>query len=296
MENLLDYWHLFALAMLVANTSILLVNQHFKSVNGNLLVFWRGVIPAIVLAPIVLQMDWPTSPWFYIATLATSFICTYTDTVKFKAPRRFGAAVYSCLAPIAVWVAFIGWFIFSADYRQYVYANPLSSAMVFTAVAVGFWAVLRMKERCKTSWNALGYIGPAVLLAGVVALLNKTAMSESGLWQGVLIYAFIQALTIPMVKVVSNMRHGVQFKEYFTPEVAKVGLIIGLLFICLNVSKNLAITGSPNPAYVMLIGFSQPLVIMVLNFFLKKEDKTDKISGMALVASVVLLILGTRVV
>lgn len=281
--------------MLLANILITLTNERFGDVRPELLLFWRGFIPFLCLSPFVFTLDWPTSYWFYVFTIATAFISVYTDKVKFAAPSKFGAAVYSRLAPAAIWITFFGWFILSERYRSEALSDWSQVLLTFAAIAVSYFSTLRLRKQCHISWAAFKFVLPAVVLSGCVAILNKFAMEASGFWSGIILYAWIQSIIIPLLAVSKEIARGGTFTSYIEPQLMRVGFMIGGLFVALNITKNIAITGAANPAYVVLIGLSQPVWIMLWNILKGREDKSDKVAGFGLLLGIILLIISSQI-
>lgn len=267
--------------------------------SGELLVFWRGLIPAIAITPIIFLYDvaFPSHWLFYAATVTTSMLVVYTDRIKLTAPQKYGAGPYSRLIPITIWLAFIGWVIVDSEYRHSILNNPTELVFVISALSLGFWGTLRLKRNCSISTQAFIFIAPTILLSAVTAILNKTAMDSSGaFWSGVLIYAWIQSLIIPSVRILINYyKNGTTIKEYFAKDILAVGVWIGFLFLLLVIFKNSAMSLVENPAYVLLIGFTQPFIIVLTNVITGHNDSTDKLGGFAIICSVLLIIVGTRI-
>ena len=295
-------WIILAILFAAVDACIALTMQKSK-ISGDLLVFWRGVIPASILTPVIFLTDvkLPTDWLFYAATITTSILVVYTDKIKLTGPQKFGAGPYSRAMSLKVWVLFALWVAISDTYRQSLidsfFENPLSLFMILAATTVGFLGMRRLKAKCTLTMETLIHISPAILLSALVSLFNKVAMDASGAFlSGVLVYAWVQALLIPNFKVgVNKFKNGIVLKDYFTKDVLKVGMFIGGLFLMLNMFKNSAIYLAPNPAYVILIAFLQPIIIVGINRLTGHEDTADKLGGFALVISVALLIIATQI-
>lgn len=292
LEQLNFLWFIFAIISIFSNVAIAETNQHFQKTNGNLIVFWRGVIPFICLTPIAFIIEWPDNPWFYIATIATAPISAYSDGLKFEAPKRFGAAVVSRVIPNVIWVTFFLWLLFSTEYREEFTENIQQVVLTILAMVLGFYGVMRMKSKCTVSYDALKFLSIYLILSSILNILNKTAMIHSSFWSGVILYAYIQSALIPIFKIVYNARSGIKLKDYFEPTVIKYGIIIGLLFIIASLSKNTSITMVTNPAYFVLINHSlQPIIHVYINKIIGRQDESDIPSGLMVVCSVLLLVI-----
>jgi hypothetical protein len=285
-------WWVFAFLSSIVTAGVYLAGQYL-ALSPLTKTFWRGLIPLCALSPILLFIDIPTNPLFYIATIASALIVTYTDTKNFEASNRFGAGITARMKPFVIWLVFLVWFIWDAPTRQALLNAPIELIGIIAMLLVGATSAFYM-NRCAVSRQALIFFLPLIALATCVDLLNKTAMDTSGLLSGIIAYAWLQALIITALSVGTlSKRPDFTLRLMLAPNALKAGLIIGALFIVANLTKNAAMSFTANPSYVTAIIFTNPFWISLYYKCIRHKEIANIWAGYGLVGSALGLILIT---
>lgn len=283
-------WWLCAFAASIFGAFFYTANQYLK-LSGQALVFWRGLVPAVVLFPVVLMIEWPQSPVFYGATLLTAMMAFYGDARNLHGASVYGGGVTSRMKPFIIWLVFIIWFLVHASYREEILSDiPRFTAIVATML-VGVLAATNMRK-CSVSREAFVFFIPIILIGAFIDLLNKTAMDSSALWSGILVYAWIQGSVIALL---AFARHGVSrrlsIKNLFAGNMKKAGLLLGMCVVFINISKNVAMSYTVNPAYVTAIICTSPFWVSLYYKAAKHKEVADVRSGLVFVISAIVLVL-----
>ncbi|MAH05445.1 MAG: hypothetical protein VYC19_10230 [Pseudomonadota bacterium] len=255
--------------------------------------FWRGLVPFIALTPILPFLEWPAQPLFYVATLTTALIVSYSDTQNFAAASKFGAGVAIRMKPFIIWLVFLVWFILDSDTRSDLLSQPLVFSSVLVCLLIGALSASFM-NRCPISRSALIFYLPIIGLGACVDILNKTAMDSSGFMSGVIIYAWMQALVISIVTFLIQKRTAAASPSGHTIiSNLKIGGIIGCIFLCANLCKNTAMSLTLNPSYVTAIVFTSPVWVSLYYKYIQHKEPVNIWAGYGLILSAIGLILCT---
>lgn len=247
-------------------------------------------MPLLLLSPCLFFIELPNAPLFYIATIATSFIVTYSDTKNFEASVTFGAGVVTRMKPFAIWLIFLIWLMISAESRTEVFARPAQALAIIGTLFIGALSAFYM-SRCAVSRAATKFYVPIILCAACVDILNKTAMDASPFIGGIVTYSWIQAAIISALSLSLSHKSGAKpFAGLFTRQAAWTGIIIGGLFILANFGKNAAMSLTPNPSYVSALIFANPIWVSLYYKLVKHKEVSNIWAGYGLVASAILLV------
>lgn len=118
-------------------------------------------------------------------------------------------------------------------------------------------------------------------------------MEFSTLLGGVLSYVFLTSATITILCIPDMIRSS-SVKNYISPSALKVGITLGCLIFFAAVSKSSGMALAENAAYIGVIAYLIPILIIIWNKFSGIEDKSDIKSGLVLVLSTCSLIYFTR--
>src|SRR5688572_12403325 len=104
---------------LLASLSVALfaaINQRYQ-LRGDVLIIWRGLIPAFVLCPLLLFVPVPADPAFYLYVGLNAVLVRFYDTWFFETTKRYGAGLPLKLNPLMVIFIFTGWLIVDSEQR-----------------------------------------------------------------------------------------------------------------------------------------------------------------------------------
>jgi len=166
-----NIWWMAALICSLATATVFLIGQYSK-IEGNLTIFWRGVIPFLFVSPLLFFVELPTSPYFYLVTILTAFIASYIDVRNMNGAVKFGAGVKLRIRPYALWIVFFLWFVISASYRESFLSHPVEAIGITIGLLIVVIATSYM-SRSEVSRRAFMFFLPALLGAAALDDLHS---------------------------------------------------------------------------------------------------------------------------
>ncbi|MDD3288655.1 MAG: hypothetical protein PHX43_06585 [Alphaproteobacteria bacterium] len=248
-----------------------LVNQRYR-LPGEQLVFWRGLVPAIILAPFLLFFPAPENKLFYVFVVTNSIIVRFADAWFFEAVARYGAGLPLRFSPITVILVFFSWLVLDPVQAVLMLDNPAQFVGIVLCLVVGLFS-LAMMAKCNVTLEAMKYYMPRLFMGVFIDIFNKKAMQYSDGVSGPLYYAAIMSFIVFVMAVPSSVkyfrRNGFinEIKTMWAP-----GLMIGVVIVCLMLSKNVAMKLTPNPAYVSAIMMASPLWLSLYALLRGREE------------------------
>ena len=148
------------------------------------------------------------------------------------------------------------------------------------------------------SKQAIKFLAPAIIMSGVVYLMNKIVMDASpNPLSGAFVYGLIMSFVVGVVTVINRKffeEKRIEFSQAFHRGVFRGGLLLTMLIVIGVINKNIAMYYTPNPAYVGVISLAGPIWIAIYNKITGHRDKANIWAGFLFVFSAALLILLTR--
>ncbi len=290
-------WVLFSLIAAVFSAGFYLVNQYLRQ-PGHLLVFWMRVLVVLFMSPMMMHMQLPRDPWFYVTVLGTVFVGTFADIRSFNAAAKYGGGVVSRINPAIVWGAFLLWFIFDPKLVFSYIAHPWNTLGVLAALGGCVFFSMRL-NRCPITREAIVYMAPALAGYALTTVLNKFAMGlESSAESAVYGYMYIQSFFACIFIGGSVLYRSAQGKDetltgWANQKMLAAGLLACFTWICHMIYKNYGMVYTPNPSYLAALGLTTPVFIAIFYYFAKHKEEADVASGMGIVVCAVILALVT---
>jgi hypothetical protein len=296
-------WWVFALVGSLFGALSILVNEHYKQ-PGIQLLFWRGLIPTLCLTPVVLNWTpllilWPETPVFYLAVGLNAVVFAISDTRKFDAAARYGAGVVTRLLPLEVVASFLLWSVLSPwlsphnmALERYM-ANPYLAAGIFALLVAITLCTMYLKRRDPISAEAMIMLMPVVGLMAIGNMLNKTAMDHSALVGGIFLYIWLQSLLISVQAAAVSLGRGATLADLVNRRLLEAGVIVGLVIIGVNITKNTAMSLLENPAYYSAINKLSPLWVVGLYILVGRREQANVHIGLLMVVLIIGLVLLT---
>lgn len=283
-------WWLCAFICSLLGACFFTANQYLK-LDGNQLIFWRGLVPFCVLTPLLFFIEWPVSPVFYGATFMTAFIASRTDVMQVQGAAQFGGGLTARMKPFSVWLLFLLWFAVDEGHRELLLSDlPRFYGIVFTLV-VGVLAATHIRK-CAVSRAAFIYFIPVIICEVIISFFNKTAMDHSPFWGGVIVYAWIQGGIITMLCFCRHIKGEGRFIGHlFARKMLSAGVFLGVCAVGMGLTKNAAMSFANNPAYVTAIIFTAPFWIALYYRLTGHKEEGDVRAGSLLVLSAITLVL-----
>jgi hypothetical protein len=285
-----NMWWVMALVSSVFAATFFTSNQYFKMPSVTL-VFWRGLIPFLAITPVLFFIDWVENPYFYVIVGLSGFVALFSDAWKVRGSARYGGGITTRMEPFDIWLVFIAWLAMDSVHRMELFQQPIKFTGIMVVFAVATIAVNILKK-CDISKEAIVYFIPAILAGAALSLVNKTAMDMSALASGVFIYSWIQGLVISSTSLIIHaVRKDMSVSDLFKGKLLLAGLFMGFIMLLANLTKNVAMSFTENPAYVVAIISTAPFWVSVFYKLTGHEEKADVRTGLIFVLSAMALVL-----
>ncbi len=279
-------WILWATAHAFIYGAVNQLNRYWK-VPGHLLVRWRCLVPGVAALGLVAVVPPPLDPVFYAAALASALMVPPHDSGVFNISARHGAAVPLRLRSLVLPLVFLAWLVLDSKTRHALAAHPFAAGGIVLCIAFSSFFLFRLK-RCAISRAAMKDMIPIILMGAAFDITNKTAMDHAAFPQNIIYYMFI----VSGFAVVFGFLRAGRGRGVFVREMSGVagpGAVIGLCWIALMVTKNLALMHTSNPAYVTAVTLTAPFWASLITRLRGEKEEADWLSGTALVLSVIAL-------
>jgi hypothetical protein len=244
-------WISYALATSFTITAFGQANAHFK-LPGPLLNIYRGATPVLLMLPFVPLIDFPNAWQFYALTAINGFIISFSDARVFDAAAKFGNGQVQRLMPLVLILVFFIWLPLDMEHTAKLLAHPLLAAGIVTTLVVA-WTGLFFMTRTRITLDALWYVLPVILATALINPVNKLTTRYSHGLSGAASYTLFVSLWVFVFMLPRIAMGRIPVQGIIGMRTIGYGFIIGVLVIALNLTKNLAMSLTPNPAFVTAI-------------------------------------------
>ncbi|MFI3242322.1 MAG: hypothetical protein R3Y43_07120 [Alphaproteobacteria bacterium] len=276
----------------------LFCNQKVK-VSTDVLIIYRGLVPAIILSFFIKNFPFIENWEFYALCVFQSFLIMFMDLIYFRGTKKFGAESVSSVKSTTLIFTFVLWLFFKPDTFFYYCKNPL----LFTGVLLCLLGVVFALSQ-KVSGSVLPtfkYLFFALCTSALVANFNKIIMgySHSSPQIGSFYYIVITGWLVGFMGLIRYCYLRKPLKEVFYVKNLKYCWIFVIL-IAMMASKNYAMQKTTNPAFVMSIIYLNVIWVCIITkisiLFGAKRDfvKLNLKQILLLLISVISLIFITR--
>lgn len=265
------------------------------------LMFWLRVFAVAALSPGVFFIPWPDEPAFYVIILLTALMMVYADVVNFGLAAVNGAGVVSRIGPLSVGLTFVLWVVITPSLLINYAQSPLRGAGILLAITGAVLFSLRLKN-CALSWHTMKNMALPIFLSALAVIFGKICMDLTTPLSGIFYYIFLQGVGMIVIYTILFALPSVGGRlprfdmesQLFSKKVMIAGLLAASFHLLHMVSKYYAFDVVSNPAYVTMIGLSMPLFILLAYFVRGQKEEADILSGLGVVASILLLVISTR--
>ena len=275
-------------------------NQSAK-ISPNIFMFYRGIVPFVVLLPFLPLFPFIDAWQFYALCLLQGCVIAYIDNRNYQAMQKWGAETISSLHPFSVGVVFVVWFLLKPSEGIQLMSNPLKFVGVVTALSCIVYATSSFNKDANTK-AALTYLLPFYLGAAICDNINKLCMSyltPEQVMAGSYFYILLTGAVIAVFNFGLYLQRGGKIANLYCAQNIKYSWVL-LIGICCMVSKNFAMYSVSNPSYVTAALYLYIIWIMIggnlLHYFGINGTfkKVNRRKALLLLAAAVALILLER--
>ncbi len=257
--------------------------------------FYLRVFSFLAILPVALTIEWPENPVFYACVFGLTAIIFLTDVLYYGAAQKHGAGPISRIEPLTTLLTFVVWTVITpAQLNEYL-AQPLIATGIAGCFALAAYCAMQLRHS-PVSMAALKQLSYFIGLIAIVNILGKTSMDAGGnpmhaAGAYVAIQSSVLMVLYGVLGLVRSDRHGSIRPNRGLLISAGLMAIASLSHI---VTKNVAYTMVSNPAYILIILLSVPLMVSAYYKVKGRADDASVWAGFGIVISAALLIILTR--
>lgn len=261
-------WVFYTVLASWINCAYFFGNQISK-VAPNIFMFYRGIVPALLLSTFLPWINFINSWQFYLACVFQGIIVSFIDYRQFRAIRIWGAERISSIYPFCLGFVFLFWLILKpSDIIKYS-ETPLRLTGIIISLIGIFFSVFSYSKSNRNK-QALQYLFPLILASALCDAMNKFCMSytpKNDLISGSILYIIIQSTIIAIINLIIYKKNNGNISNLYKWENVKFSFII-ILNILAGIFKNFAMYNTPNPSYVTALLYLSILWIMIIAYIL----------------------------
>jgi|GEM_PF-2324110 len=281
-------WFFFALTAAWLQASVRLINQYHQ-LPGIRLVFASKIIKTLCVLPLLLFIEWPQNPWFYLLLCASAPLAVYQDKSILDFTARYGAGTVTRIEPLSVPVVFVLWMVLHPALLVAYAQTPLWFAAICGCIVFAVICALQMRKS-DMSAGALRAMIPLLLCISALNMVSKSAVDLAPDSNGIMAYVLIQSALMVAISGFFNRDLVRQPMSLLSDKaILKVGFILSMLTICIMVLRLTGFMFAANPAYVTAVMLTSPFWVILYYKIVKHEEKGDIRAGAGIVLSAIVL-------
>lgn len=282
-------WIPYALFAVLCAVAMPLLQRRYKT-DALAMLFWLRVVTVMILAPVVMMMDPPTAPLFYIGIILYGILVTYTDYLIFNFARTHNPAIAARLLKPTVIISFIVWFAFDPDLLGRYIDHPVRGVTILVLLILAVTLAMRLKH-CSVTKDAFFALWPVFCTVSIYPIFSKYILGGQGPWAGATILTFLTALVVLVtITIFQAVRQPIPRDILFNRHTAWVGALIAVPSILAGVSMVMAFQLAPHPAYVSVVMMSVPVILTLYGQAIGDPDAGNKRVGFGLLVIAALIV------
>lgn len=195
-------------------------------------------------------MEWPTERLFYVYAFLAAIPAVVGDIILYNATARFGGAPVARLLPLRILLLYLAWgFLYPDAIILQFTETPLKGLAIAICLLVSVAALIAAR-RAPFDRGVFNAVLPIVISYVIMDIFYKPAASLAPTFPNALAFGFILCLMMSVISGGYVLITG-RMKRIISPDanLIKSGIVIGFVYIFVILGKNLALIGTPNPAY-----------------------------------------------
>ncbi len=284
-------WQVLALMFSLIVAAVIHLNHVYK-IDGIVLVILRA-IPMVLIGVITLFfLDIPQGYWFYIISVFMGMLWMLADMILFNMAARHGGRVASLFQPIKIFFVFILWIILKPETLEAL-LNPvwkLYGVIFCFFLIAGAMLTIRKSD---AKWDTLLLVSAVAVLLGVDDTIAKIILEDESVLGGAMAFSVVSAASASVSACfVYKYIYKNQLTRIFTKHHMKGSFLSGTLLTFGFFAFYIALSLSPNPAYVLAIVVLSVLWLTVY-YRIKHHEKSNLWSGLVMMIGAIGLMLIT---
>lgn len=256
-------WWFISLFTSFLTAGYITLNQ-FYQLKGSLLMIYRGIFMAVLLAPFALFFP-PLPYWeFYAVCFIQGLLVAYVDNRFFNAVKIYGAEVTSIFQPLSVSLIFVCWFLLHPGQLADFLHQPVKFVFILLCL-LGISLSVAFFRRVKTNRAAFSFMFITLMCLVFIDIFNKTAMGFGGqyLLSAIYYYTLINAVVSGICNLAVFLYNHEPWAPVWKPRNLGYAAIVIVFNLFGGILKNFALFQAPNPAYVSAILYCYPVWLVL---------------------------------
>lgn len=269
-------WLGFVILCSLFNCAYYFGNQVSK-VTGNIFMFYRGAVPALLLLPFLPFVTYVNAWQFYALCVVQGLVIAFIDYRNYSAMQKWGTEMVASLHPLSIGVVFILWMLLKPQVFVHYTENLYRLGGICLALIGIIYATISF-QKSENSKKLLSYLWSFFLMSALCDIINKQCMSYvtgEYLLSVSYFYIMITGTVVAMVNMILYIKNKGKINELYKPHNLKYSLII-LLLVGSMVSKNFAMHAVDNPSFVTATLYIYIVWIMLVGYILSKLGRKSK--------------------
>ena len=265
-------------------------NRRYQ-MGGRRLSFWQLGLSACFLFPIVLFMDWPTSPAFYGVAVVNGIAMSYGSIRQLRLAADYNGRIASLFAPVKVIIAFFLWMVLNYIKSEPIFDDPVQLWGICGVLATMVGAFIFM-VRDKMNLQIFQHIIPVSLSYAILDICIKLVNEPS--MDAVFVFVFIAMFSASSTVMAFMMYRGKK-KEMLEKKLVKAGAFMATCGVSSMLCFMFSLQAAENPAYPTVVMLLSSVWLLLYYRVKKVPDNISPLTGTVLVfCAISLVFLTTR--
>ncbi len=288
MESL---WWLLALCKAWGGAATVLLTERQQRSSVELL--WLRSLSALFLFSPCFVFEMPQNFLFYLFAFVVGFCVFLGDKIIFSSCQIYGALTVSRFMPLSVFGSFFLWLMVDTEQVKALIAKPLLATAILLSLSGAVWAVAVMRKGSDISKRAFFALLPTIVIFGLCDVFSTLAIQSQPPFIGALYFAFwvsVSTLFCSSVFLMLQKKMRPQVKFSFN-----IFVLLGFFHAVSTFGMMSAFYYAPNPGFVMALGLSIPIWVLMYRLMLKQKDDYANIAvgGVFLICATILVVLSS---
>ncbi len=265
MEN---FWWLFALFKAWGGAGTVLLTERQTRSSAELL--WLRSLCALLLFSGCFYFPMPEDLKFYFYAAVVGFCVFLGDKIIFHSCQAFGALAVSRFMPLSIFGSFALWLSVDKEQLSILISSPVLASAILISLCSAIFAISKMRKGSGVANAAFIALLPTIVIFALCDLFATLAVQSQSPFVGAAYFAFFVTLSTFIFSTCYLF-----FKEKNLKPVKvdfKIALLLGVLHAASSFGMMSAFYFSPNPGFVMVLGLSIPLWVLIYHKFKNIPD------------------------
>lgn len=227
--------------------------------NGYILGIWRGFGVSLLSAPLLLTFPIHMPPAYFTILAIQGLLIGIYDSHIFFASAKFSSHSSSGFMTTTVLItAFLWWSIEINEFKSLLLNPPyfITLMLILISYTISYWQMMRVH----INKDAETYLYPAVFALALMSIATRfIAIHGGSMYRGIVYYLTVSCFISGLYNSLMYFKTRNSLTDELKPEF-KDGLKLILLSTILIAAKTAAMRLCENPAYVVAILLTSPII------------------------------------